>query len=496
MQDNNNANAKDQFAVWLDKYVKSDKEQVKDTHNNLISLLKDATNSTEDKIRCIAQIKYTGEVQPITSEDYNQLIDEYIKQVSEFIVIDFSSYTLEDFKKVVSIFTSQYVVIRLYSISTKALDLYIKDIREQHTLKVLNTLTDLQNQEILKENIGYKNFIYTDLEELISKYNLNCIIDKSALLQVQQSLKKDAENLSESDRIKFLSGYNLELQDKDGDNITYNFKMLFTILVMEYQKPFTEDLINRNFNANKDYYKTRHQKLQRLEALLKQAIKKIEATEQFIKDKDNTKIKRAIIRNKIPNVQIIQLDLMKFFNNQYIINQLKAIDENAYKKDLRIEAMLLFDQDDKDLANVRFSHLILKEQDQERVQLHPIYYALLSGFIDIRDANGDTDKSIKLQDALRLISNDSKYRLPKDKKSLKAYEDIMLFAKKCKATFQIIDNTTGEVILDLQDPIPLLENYKIFNGVSKELSKRRTKSYTSYTRLKVLYIPQNNANDK
>ena len=49
MQDNNNANAKDQFAVWLDKYVKSDKEQVKDTHNNLISLLKDATNSTEDK---------------------------------------------------------------------------------------------------------------------------------------------------------------------------------------------------------------------------------------------------------------------------------------------------------------------------------------------------------------------------------------------------------------------------------------------------------------
>ena len=186
MQDNNNANAKDQFAVWLDKYVKSDKEQVKDTHNNLISLLKDATNSTEDKIRCIAQIKYTGEVQPITSEDYNQLIDEYIKQVSEFIVIDFSSYTLEDFKKVVSIFTSQYVVIRLYSISTKALDLYIKDIREQHTLKVLNTLTDLQNQEILKENIGYKNFIYTDLEELISKYNLNCIIDKSALLQVQQ----------------------------------------------------------------------------------------------------------------------------------------------------------------------------------------------------------------------------------------------------------------------------------------------------------------------
>ena len=60
---------------------------------------------------------------------------------------------------------------------------------------------------------------------------------------------------------------------------------------------------------------------------------------------------------------------MKFFNNQYIINQLKAIDENAYKKDLRIEAMLLFDQDDKDLANVRFSHLILKEQDQEQSRI-------------------------------------------------------------------------------------------------------------------------------
>lgn len=284
MQDNNNASAKDQFVVWLDKYVKSDKEQAKDTHNNLISVVKDATNSTEDKIRYIAQIKYTGEVQPITSEDYNQLIDEYIKQVSEFIVIDFSSYTLADFKNVIQIFNSQYLIMYMYQIRTKALDLYIKDIREQHTLKVLNTLADLQNQEILK-NTDYKTFIYTDLEELISKYNLNCIIDKSALLQVQQSLKKDAENLSESERIKFLAGDTLKLTDSDN---TYNLKMLFTILVMEYQRPFTEDLINRDFKANKDYYKTRHQKLQKLDTLLKQATKKMEATEQFIKDNQKT----------------------------------------------------------------------------------------------------------------------------------------------------------------------------------------------------------------
>ena len=243
MQDNNNASAKDQFVKWLDKYVKvkSDKEQAKDLHNNFISVIKDATNSTEDKIRYIAQIK---EVQPITSEDYNQLIDEYIKQVSEFIVIDFSSYTLADFKNVIQIFNSQYLIMYMYQIRTKALDLYIKDIREQHTLKVLNTLADLQNQEILKNTsdifIDYTTFIYTDLEELISKYNLNCIIDKSALLQVQQSLKKDAENLSESERIKFLAGNTLKLTDSDN---TYNFKMLFTILVMEYQRPFTEDLI-------------------------------------------------------------------------------------------------------------------------------------------------------------------------------------------------------------------------------------------------------------
>jgi hypothetical protein len=278
MQDNNNASAKDQFVKWLDKYVKSDKEQAKDLHNNFISVIKDATN------RAIAQIKYTGEVQPITSEDYNQLIDEYIKQVSEFIVIDFSSYTLADFKNVIQIFNSQYLIMYMYQIRTKALDLYIKDIREQHTLKVLNTLADLQNQEILK-NTDYKTFIYTDLEELISKYNLNCIIDKSALLQVQQSLKKDAENLSESERQKFLAGDTLKLTDSDN---TYNLKMLFTILVMEYQKPFTEDLINRDFKANKDYYKTRHQKLQKLDTLLKQATKKMEATEQFIKDNQKT----------------------------------------------------------------------------------------------------------------------------------------------------------------------------------------------------------------
>lgn len=285
MQENKNASAKDQFVEWLDKYVKSDKEQAKDLHNNFISVIKDTTNSTEDKVRYIAQIKEdAGAVQPITSEDYNQLIDEYIKQVSEFIVIDFSSYTLEDFKKVIRIFNSQYLIMYVYSIRTKAQDLYIKDIREQHTLKVLNTLADLQNQEILK-NIDYKTFIYTDLEELISKYNLNCIIDKSALLQVQQSLKKDAENLSESERQKFLVGDTLKLTDSDN---TYNFKMLFTILVMEYQKPFTEDLINRDFKANKEYYKIRHQKLQKLDALLKQATKKMEATEQFIKDNQKT----------------------------------------------------------------------------------------------------------------------------------------------------------------------------------------------------------------
>ena len=295
MQDNNNASAKDQFVKWLDKYVKvkSDKEQAKDLHNNFISVIKDATNSTEDKIRYIAQIKYTGEVQPITSEDYNQLIDEYIKQVSEFIVIDFSSYTLEDFKNVIQIFNSQYLIMYMYQIRTKALDLYIKDIREQHTLKVLNTLADLQNQEILK-NIDYKTFIYTDLEELISKYNINCIIDKSALLQVQQSLKKDAENLSESERQKFLAGDTLKLTDSDN---TYNLKMLFTILVMEYQKPFTEDLINRDFKANKDYYKTRHQKLQKLDTLLKQATKKMEATEQFIKDNQKNYATNNIAKN-------------------------------------------------------------------------------------------------------------------------------------------------------------------------------------------------------
>lgn len=462
---------KDAFIEWLDKYIHTEQDQVKKLNNNFTGYINDTIS-----------INYTGAVQPIASEDYNHLIDEYIQQLKEFLVIDFKDYNSNDFNNVIQIFNSQYLIMYIHQIRTQAQDLYIKDIREQHTLKVLNTLADLQHLEIRKltdkqDATGYYNFIYTDLEELKSKYNLTCHIEPSALLQVQQDLKRDAENLSESERQKFLAGDKLKLTDSDN---TYTIYMLFKILVMEYQKPFTESLIDRDFKDKKEYYKTRHNKLQQIDKLIKECIAKLEQTkklievketEQALKDianKTDTKIKRAIIRNKIPNVQIIQLDLMKFFNNQYIINQLKAIDENAYKKDLRIEAMLLFDQDDKDLANVRFSHLILKEQDQERVQLHPLYNALLSGFIDIRDANGDTDKSVKLQDALRLISNDSKYRLPKDKKSLKAYEDIMLFAKKCTATFQIIDNTTGELILDLQDPIPLLENYKIFNGVSKE----------------------------
>lgn len=350
MQDNNNANAKDQFVKWLDKYVKSDKEQAKDLHNNFISVIKDATNSTEDKIRYIAQIKYTGEVQPITSEDYNQLIDEYIKQVSEFIVIDFSSYTLADFKNVIQIFNSQYLIMYMYQIRTKALDLYIKDIREQHTLKVLNTLADLQNQEILK-NTDYKTFIYTDLEELISKYNLNCIIDKSALLQVQQSLKKDAENLSESERQKFLAGDTLKLTDSDN---TYNLKMLFTILVMEYQKPFTEDLINRDFKANKDYYKTRHQKLQKLDTLLKQATKKMESTEQFIKDNQKSLIAVNTIPksyNYIDNMLQKSLTLIENKQPKAIDLMLDTGDKKRHKKRLNTPIIVKIDNNGNVIEN-------------------------------------------------------------------------------------------------------------------------------------------------
>ena len=358
MQDNKNASAKDQFVKWLDKYVKvkSDKEQAKDLHNNFISVIKDTTNSTEDKVRYIAQIKEdAGAVQPITSEDYNQLIDEYIKQVSEFIVIDFSSYTLEDFKKVIRIFNSQYLIMYVYSIRTKAQDLYIKDIREQHTLKVLNTLADLQNQEIIKNTsdifIDYTTFIYTDLEELISKYNLNCIIDKSALLQVQQDLKRDAENLSESERIKFLAGDTLKLTDSDN---TYNFKMLFTILVMEYQKPFTEDLINRDFKANKDYYKTRHQKLQKLDTLLKQATKKMESTEQFIKDNQKSLIAVNTIPksyNYIDNMLQKSLTLIENKQPKAIDLMLDTGDKKRHKKRLNTPIIVKIDNNGNVIEN-------------------------------------------------------------------------------------------------------------------------------------------------
>lgn len=358
MQDNNNASAKDQFVKWLDKYVKvkSDKEQAKDLHNNFISVIKDTTNSTEDKVRYIAQIKEdAGAVQPITSEDYNQLIDEYIKQVSEFIVIDFSSYTLEDFKNVISIFNSQYLIMYMYQIRTQALDLYIKDIREQHTLKVLRTLADLQNQEIIKNTsdifIDYTTFIYTDLEELISKYNLNCIIDKSALLQVQQDLKRDAENLSESERQKFLAGDTLKLTDSDN---TYNLKMLFTILVMEYQKPYTEDLINRDFKANKDYYKTRHQKLQKLDTLLKQATKKMEATEQFIKDNQKSLIAVNTIPksyNYIDNMLQKSLTLIENKQPKAIDLMLDTGDKKRHKKRLNTPIIVKIDNNGNVIEN-------------------------------------------------------------------------------------------------------------------------------------------------
>lgn len=375
---------------------------------------------------------------------------------------------IEDFYRTAYLFRVNYITNYIMAIKTNAIDLYDKETLNDHAHRKLIIIAG-NIERVIANVIGYEDFINKDLLYLDVTCNLDALlyktINRDAILKIQQNLRDRRELIytnidNPTQKVQELQ----KLYDK-----VQMHELLF-LLVEQYLKEDVTKTLETTLNNNLDFYKERHDLYTQADALIieiEQLISRYDAHIQSNSKIDAYKKRRAKSPSaKIPNIQKINLDLSKFFNNVYIINQPKKIDENAHKKDLIIDATLIYDSND--LEDVRFSNLILKEGKTESVQLFALHYALLSGFIDIRDENKNIDKSIKLQDVLRYITDDMSYRLPTNKKSLQYYEDLLLFANKFKATFTITDHETGEELFRVIDPIPLLQNYTAFNGVTGE----------------------------
>lgn len=346
------------------------------------------------------------------------------------------------------------------AIKTNAIDLYDRETLEDHAFRKLMTIAGTL-ERVIANIIGYKDFINKDLLYLDMTCNLDNLlykaISRDTVFKIQQDLR------DRRDRIGTIENPTEQVQELQKLYDKAQMHELLFVLVVDYLRADAIKMLETTLNNNLDFYKERHDlyiKIDTLTVEIEQLITTYDTQIQSKSKIDAYKKKRAK-SPKLPNVQVINLDLAKFFNNDYILNQVKKIDENAHKKDLTIEATLICDSND--LEDVRFSNMIVKAGGQESVQLYPIHYALLSSFIDIRNANGNIDKSIKLQDALKYVTDDMSYKIPTNKKSLQAYEDMLLFAKKCMALFTIIDNETGEELFRLLDPIPLLENYQAYS---------------------------------
>jgi hypothetical protein len=158
---------------------------------------------------------------------------------------------------------------------------------------------------------------------------------------------------------------------------------------------------------------------------------------------------------KLPNRYSIDIDIMQLFNNIYPNYKFKSIDDNRHKDyDIKSKVMLDFNNDDVDnLEDLRLMNFI----KNGNIQLFPIQEFLINGFISIRDEQG-TDKPIPLLSNLKYINEDSKMRLPSNKKDLQLYEDYMLFFNKCKIQVKIINRKTNEVIFELLKPMSILQN--------------------------------------
>lgn len=285
-------NSKEQVDNWIKKYLKEDTAKIKERDDKyLIADIIQTDNELEQQVK----IKFTGkigELQPIAQKEHEMQIDLYIQALTEFLELNLSFYTFNDINKLNVVFTKYFMKIYTYNLRNHLKDLIDKKTKDQYIISTLQTLAEMQYQEIKKledikpdqdtdVNIGYYNFIYGDIEELLQKNEFNCVVNKTALLNARKELKKIIDGLKEDARKDFLNGKNL----LENNEKRFDFYTMFIILLCEKQKPYTTKLVDQDIADNYEYYTNMHTKIIELDKLIKSANNKI--TEDLKKSKNN-----------------------------------------------------------------------------------------------------------------------------------------------------------------------------------------------------------------
>lgn len=388
---------------------------------------------------------------------YNQLKDDYIKQMQNFIKYikkyDNKIYTTDkDLNKDILSFNKYFDKNYINGFNLRVRDLKDEDIKADYLKNYASALTMVQIQEINK--IGIDTFINLDLD---TSKKLNKIIDIKDLKETQKQLKDAITSKSDADIKTFIEDFNR-------DDTEFLISDIMLNIIYKHQ----ESNLNKVIAEQDTYYNQVHLLYRQINNSIIDLIDRFKTASETIKNEliiqDITNISvevknddtTGLTMTKLPPNIIIDFDIMQLFNNIYPNYQFKSISDDRHKQ-IDIKAKLMLDIDINnadDMENLRLINFI----KSGKIQLFTIQSDLINGFVKIRDYNQTPDKTIPLLSTLKYITANKKMRLPTSKKDLALYEDFMLFFNKCKIQVKIIDRNTQQTIFEVLKPIPLLAN--------------------------------------
>lgn len=438
-------------------------EQIKQDHESELKTIGYAIDIKTGKVKDNDMFYFYREYQDINTSRHK--VSEQSKLIKRkltlFMIDEIKSYKasikkykskkytdLDKLNKDIYTFNTYFDTNYYNGFNTKVKDLLDNDIAKEFIQRQANAIAHIQADSIIK--VGIENFIKLDLEDIFIKQE-----DKQ---------KKDIEKYYNDDNFKiYIEVSDLvkiqEFYSKNDLGTGFNEVILRQTI---YQLIINDiaDNVNQDIKDNQDIYNEVH----KLYTKVNQDI--LDIVNNFKSSNDSLTIGTSlqvlsdapIVRNnlKLPQMRIINFDIMKLFNNIYPNYKFKSIDDDRHK-DIDIKAELMFDLDLNNTDNLEDFRLV-NFIKSGKIQLFPLQSALIEGFISIRDTNQATDKAIPLLSTLKYINDDKTMRLPTKKGDLELYEDFMLFFNRCKIQIKIENRKTSEVLFEILKPIPLLAN--------------------------------------
>ena len=432
-------------------------EQIKQDHESELKTIDYAIDVKTGKVKDNDMFYFYSEHQDINTSR-NQ-VSEKTKQLRRKITLSMideikdyrasikkyknKKYTnLDKLNKDIYIFNTYFDNNYYNGFNTRAKDLLDTDIAKEFIQRQASAIAHIQADSIIK--IGIDKFIKLDLKDIYAKQlandkgketNLYIYIDLSDLENIQDFYKANDLGTGFNEVILRQAIYQLIIND-------------------------IADNVNQDIKENKDIYNELHKLYTKVNQDILDIVSNFKTSNDSLTIGTSLQVlsNTPIVRNnlKLPQMRILDFDIMKLFNNIYPNYKFKSIDDDRHKE-IDIKAELMFDLDLENTDNLEDFRLVdfIKRGN---IQLFPIQSALIEGFISIRDTNQATDKAIPLLSTLKYINDDKTMRLPTKKGDLELYEDFMLFFNRCKIQIKIENRKTKEVLFEILKPIPLLAN--------------------------------------